>query len=102
MKKKHTIEPVKPKGIRIEVIENGVLTSNVRIPFFIVKMGLKLGQMAEYAQKKGRVNGELERLKDIDMEAILEALGSGELTLPCLLVEVDEQDKNQYVKITLE
>ncbi|WP_342757756.1 hypothetical protein [Kineothrix sedimenti] len=93
---------VKPKSIRIEVTENGVLTANVRIPYFVVKMGLKFGQMANNSKKKGDAENELERLKDIDMDAIFEALDSGEMTLPCVLVEVDEPDKNEHVKITLE
>lgn len=102
MKNNQNTNPVKPKGIRIEVIENGVLTANVRVPYFIVKMGLKFGQMADHSTKRGGAENELERLKDIDMDAILEALSNGELTLPCLLVEVDEPDKNEHVKITLE
>lgn len=93
---------VKPKSIRIEVTENGVLTANVRIPYFVMKMGLKFGQMANNSKKKGDAENELERLKDIDMDAIFEALDSGEMTLPCVLVEVDEPDKNEHVKITLE
>ncbi len=102
MDNKQNMKPVRPKGIRIEVTENGVLTANVRVPYFIVKIGLKFGQMADSSKKKGSVEDELERLKDIDMEGILEALGNGELTLPCLLVEADEPDKNEHVKITLE
>ncbi len=102
MERKHNMNPVKPKGIRIEVTENGVLAANVCVPYFIVKMGLKFGQMADSSKKKGSAEDELERLKDIDMDAILEALSNGELTLPCLLVEVDEPDKNEHVKIMLE
>ena len=102
MENKRNLDPVKPKGIRIEVTENGVLTTNVRVPYFLVKMGLKFWQMSDHSKKKESARDELERLKDIDMDAILEALSNGELTLPCLLVEVDEPDKNEHVKITLE
>ncbi len=102
MENNQNMNPVKPKGIRIEVTENGVLTANVRMPYFIVKMGLKFGQMAHHSKKKRSAEDELERLKDIDFDAIFEELNSGELTLPCLLVEVDEPDKNEHVKITLE
>lgn len=102
MENKKNINPIKPRGIRIEVTENGILTSNVRMPYFIVKMGLKFGQMADHSKKKGNAEDELMRLKDVDMDAILEALSNGELSLPCLLVEIDEPDKNQHVKITLE
>ena len=96
------MKSVKPKSIRIEVTENGVLTANVRIPYFVVKMGLKFGQMANNSKKKGDAENKLERLKDIDMDAIFEALDNGEMTLPCVLIEVDEPDKNEHVKITLE
>jgi len=96
------MKTVKPKSIRIEVTENGVLTANVRIPYFVMKMGLKFGQMANNSKKKGDAQNELERLKDIDMDAIFEALDNGEMTLPCVLIEVDEPDKNEHVKITLE
>ncbi|WP_410768814.1 hypothetical protein [Fontibacillus sp. BL9] len=102
MENKQNMKPVKPKWIRIEVTENGVKTANLRVPYFIVKIGLRFGQMADYSKKKGSAENELERLKDVDMDAILELLGSGELTLPCLLVDVNEPDKNQHVKITLE
>lgn len=102
MENKQNMNSIKPKGIRIEVTENGVLTANVRVPYFIVKMGLKFGPAADHSKKRGSAEDELERLKDMDMDAIFEALNSGELTLPCLLVEVDEPDKNEHVKITLE
>lgn len=95
-------QSVKPKGIHIEVTENGVLTANVLIPYVVAKMGLKLGQAADNAKEKGNTQDQLERLKDIDLEAILEALDSDEMTLPCLLTEVDEADNNRHVKITLE
>ncbi|WFR55273.1 hypothetical protein QA584_16865 [Anaerocolumna sp. AGMB13025] len=102
MENKKKVKPVKPQGIRIEVTENGVLTTNVRIPYFIAKMGLKFGQKAEHSKKKGSAEDELQRLKDVDIDGILAALENGELTLPCLLAEADESDKNQHIKITLE
>ncbi|GEM_PF-2450548 len=102
MENEHRSKPVKPKNILIQVTEEGTLKTNVRVPFFMLKMGLKFGQMAANAKKPGAREEELERLKDIDMDAILEALNSGELSLPCLLVDVDEPNKNQHVKITLE
>lgn len=68
MKNQENSKPVKPKGIRIQVTENGVLTANVQIPYFIVKMGLKFGQMADNSKKKGSHEDELERLKNIDID----------------------------------
>ena len=100
MENKHKVNSVKPQGIRIEVTENGVLTANVHVPLFVAKMGLIFGQ--NHSKKKENAENELDRLKDIDMDAILKALDNGVVTLPCLLVEVDEPDKNEHVKITLE
>jgi hypothetical protein len=93
-------KPMKPKTLVVKVTENGKLTANVRIPFIIVKMGMKFGQM-ELKAKEGNKD-ELERLKDIDFDSILEALNSGELSLPCILVDVDEPAKNEHVTIILE
>ena len=102
MNNAQNLKPVKPKGIRVEVTKNGILTANVRIPYAIVKMGLKFGHMADSSKRKGTAEDELERLKNVDFDAVLEALNNGEMSLPCLLVEVDEQEKNEHVKITLE
>ncbi len=102
MDRQQNPKPAKPKGIRIQVTENGVLTANVRIPYFIAKIGLKFGQTADNSKKKKSAEDELERLKAVDMDAVLEALGNGEISLPCLLVEVDEPDKNEHITITLE
>jgi hypothetical protein len=98
----HRSKPVKPKNIVIQVTEQGKLKTNVRVPFFMVKMGLKFGQMAANVKKTDKHEKELEMLKDIDMDVILEALSSGEISLPCVLVDVEELDKNQHVKIMLE
>ena len=75
MENKQNMKTVKPKKIRIEVTEKGVLTANVCVPYFVVKMGIKFGQMSGNSKKKESAEDELERLKDIDMDAILEALG---------------------------
>ncbi|MGN6711117.1 hypothetical protein [Anaerocolumna jejuensis] len=102
MDNQQNYRPVKPKGIRIQVTENGALTTNVLIPYFAVKMGLHFGQMTGNSRKKGKAADELELLKDIDIEAVLDLLNKGELSLPCLLAEVDEPDKNEHATITLE
>lgn len=101
MENEQTVKPVKPRGVRIEVTRNGMTTANVRVPYFFVKMGLKFGQTAE-ASKEGGCAEELERLREVDMDSIFGALDSGDLTLPYPLAEVDEPEKNQHVKITLE
>lgn len=100
MENKNNKNPVKPQGIHIEVTQNGVLTANVRFPFSIAKMWMKFGQITDFSKKKGNAEDALEHLKDVDLDAIFESLNNGELSLPCLLAEVDEH--NQHVKITLE
>ncbi len=102
MKKNQQVKPIKPKYIHIQVTKNGESTANVHIPYFVVKMGIKFGQMSADAKQKGQGKEELDRLKDIDLDAIQEALNNGEFSLPCLLVDVDEPDKNEHVTITLE
>lgn len=102
MENQKKLKPIKPKTLLIQVTENGKLTANVRVPFFLVKMGIKFGQMELNAKKQENHTNELERLKDIDLDSILEALNSGELSLPCLLVDVDEPEKNEHVTIILE
>jgi hypothetical protein len=95
-------QQVKPKYIHIQVTQNGKSTANVHIPYFFVKMGMKFGQMSADAKQPENGKEELDRLKDIDLNAIQEALNNEELSLPCLLVDVDEPDKNEHVTITLE
>ncbi len=102
MEKNQQVKPIKPKYIHIQVTKNGESTANVHVPYFFVKMGIKFGQMSADTKQQGHGREELDRLKDIDLGAIQEALNNGELTLPCLLADVDEPDKNEHVTITLE
>lgn len=102
MEKNQKVKPIKPKYIHIQVTKNGESTANVHIPYFFVKMGIKFGQMSADAKQQGHGKEEFYRLKDIDLDAIQEALNSGELSLPCILADVDEPDKNEHVTITLE
>lgn len=92
--------PVRPKSIFIEVAEGGKRQPDVRIPFFMVKAGMKIGQALHSQKAKG--GNELDLLKDIDIDAIVSSIGKGELTLPCLLAEVDDSENDKHVKITLE
>lgn len=99
MNNQPNLKSIKPKAIRIQVRKNDILTTNMRIPYFALKMGVKIGKIIDKSNK-GNVDTELERLKDIDR--ILEALNYEEISLPYLLVEVDEGEKKDHVTITLE
>ncbi|MGO5072453.1 hypothetical protein ACTQ4K_00635 [Clostridium sporogenes] len=92
---------IHPKNILIQVTEVGKPQTNVRIPFFVVRAGMKIGQ-AVSARKTAKYGNELDMLKDIDMDAILSSLNNDELTLPCLLVDVEDSENERHVKITLE
>lgn len=92
---------IKPKNILIQVTEGGKSQPNVRIPLFMVKMGMKIGQTVN-SKKSAEHGNELEMLKDIDIDAIVSSIGNGELTLPCLLVDVEDSVNDRHVKITLE
>jgi len=91
-----------PKHMLIQVMEQGVLKVNVRLPFFLVKMGLKFGRMAANANHTGSGDKALEYLKDVDLDAVLQSLDNGELSLPLLLVDVDEPENNTHVTLLLE
>jgi len=60
---------------------------------------MKIGQ-AVSNHKTTKRQDELDMLKDID--TILNSLNNGELTLPCLLVDVEDRENERHVKITLE
>lgn len=93
---------VNPKQMLIQVTQQGQPKVNVRIPFFLVKMGLKFGQMAVDAKQAGGHDQALEYLKEVDLDSVMQALHSGEASLPMTLVDVDEPEKNTHVNIVLE
>jgi hypothetical protein len=92
---------IHPKNILVQVTEAGKPQSNVRIPFFVVRAGMKIGK-AIGNHKTTKRQDELDMLKDIDIDTILTSLNNGELTLPCLLVDVEDSENERHVKITLE
>jgi len=94
---------IHPKNILVQVTKAGKPQSNVRIPFFVVRAGMKIGK-AVNNHKTTKRQDELDMLKDIDIDidTILASLNNGELTLPCLLVDVEDSENERHVKITLE
>lgn len=95
MDKPEKSKPIKPKSFHINVVEDGKVTTDVSIPFFLIKMGMK------FAQKEAK-GDDLKMLEEVDLDSIIDALNSGELTLPCTLIDVEETDKNKHVTITLQ
>ncbi len=90
---------IKPKRFRIQVIEDGKVIVNVKFPFGLAKAGLKLATVV--GSKAPEASN---HLKDIDINEILDALSSGDITLPYTFVDVDsdENGKHQHVTIVLE
>ncbi|WRS26161.1 hypothetical protein U6B65_07285 [Oscillospiraceae bacterium MB08-C2-2] len=93
-----------PKRILIKVTEGGKSKVNVKVPFSLVRVGLKLGQAA--GAMSGKLSPEnaaaLEMLKTIDIDEIMSALSEGDITLPYALVDVDDESKGEHVQIVLE
>ena len=87
------------KGLLIRITEEGKTQPEVRIPYFVFKTGMKLGKIAGGKKNSGR---EWEMLNALDMDLVLESLNNGEQSLPCLLTEVDDAEKNQHIEIWLE
>ena len=107
-----------PKRIRVQAVEDGNTIVNVRIPFPLVKVALKLGKAgallgAKYAAKSGKEAQFLYKVNDIDILAyvneidideVLESLSDGEISLPYTMVDmVDREDgKSTHVEVILE
>lgn len=99
-----TIRPEQPRRILVNVTENGRQKVNIKLPFSLIKAGLKLGKSiggfgARYAadENDARI---LESLQDIDMDEIMEMLNDGEITLPYRIVDVDSE--GAHAEIVLE
>ncbi|MDL2234193.1 hypothetical protein LJC63_11540 [Ruminococcaceae bacterium OttesenSCG-928-L11] len=88
----------KPKRLIVRVFEHGISKVNVRVPFSLVKIGLKMG--TKFAAN-GEGNDEVNRaLHDIDFDELLSEIESGEITLPYKIVDVEDGDK--VVEVILE
>lgn len=109
-----TINPgtsgIKPDKIKITVIDN--MTSktkvDIRIPFSLLKAGLKIGKasMALGAKYSSDQDSQqiMELLKEIDIDEILSSLDDGDITLPYTMIDMDnlEDGKNEHIEIVLE
>ena len=93
-----------PSRLRVLITEHGQRKVNVKIPFTVVRLALKLGRgMGGLAVTFGGTDGAkvAEALEQIDLDEILRQLGDGEIPLPCTLVDIDAED-NVNVQVVLE
>ena len=98
-----------PKRILIQVTEHGKTKVNVKIPFSLMRAALKLGKTAGligvistkymHSDMEAEI---LEAVKSIDPDEILSSLSEGAMSLPCAIVDVDDDVSDQQVKIILE
>lgn len=93
-----------PKRILILVSEAGRTKTNIKLPFSLVRAALKIGKTvgavgAKYAPEEAEA---MDMLKSIDIDEILEGLNDGEITLPYVMIDVDDDEKDQHIKVVLE
>jgi hypothetical protein len=97
-----TMRTAKPKRLCVLVTENGRQTTNVRMPYFMFKMGMKFGKMAAANGDIPDCADAMSYLEGFDLVELERSLASGEQELPLTLVDVDEPDKNSHVTVTIE
>ena len=98
--------PVQPKRLVILVTEGERTKVNIRLPFSLarvgLKMGLSLGTLGAKHSKDPETAQALEALRDIDINEILGALSEGDITLPYTIVDVDDDENGGHVQVTLQ
>jgi len=93
-----------PKRIIVRVTDGGKAKVNVRIPFSLVRTGLKLGQTigSLVAKHSPEYSKEFAILKDIDIDELLSSISEGEVSLPYTFVDVEEEEEGKHVQVVLE
>ncbi len=96
-----------PRRIRVRVESGGKPKVNVKIPFSLVRVGLKMGKSfgalgAKYSKDNPDDMAALEMLKDLDVDELLNSLHDGEISLPYTLVDVEDEEKGENVLVVLE
>lgn len=93
-----------PRRIRVLVTENGQSKANVKVPFSLVRAGLKIGKAATAVGAKHAKDDDevalLNAISNIDVDELIASLDDGEITLPYTIVDVDED--NSHVTVILE
>lgn len=95
---------VVPKRILVKVVEGGRTKVNVRVPFSLVRVGLKLGKtFGSLSHTNDQAGKEaLEALRDVDIDELLDSIADGDITLPYTMVDVDDIEKGEHVTVILE
>lgn len=97
-----TARNAKPKRMCVLVTEHGKQTTNVKMPYFMFKMGMKFGKMAADNGDIPDCGNAMAYLEGFDIAELERSLASGEQELPLVLVDVDEPGKDTHVTVTLE
>lgn len=100
-------EGVSPKRVVVLVTENGKQKVNVRVPFSLVRVGLKMGKSIgaislKSAKDDPQAQQALDILNNIDVDELLAGIDDGEITLPYAIVDVDDEDSGDQVRVVLE
>ena len=97
---------VMPKRILIMVSENGKTIVNIRLPFSLVrvalKMGVSIGSMSAKHTSDPETAQALEMLKTIDIDESLGSLSDGDISLPYSMIDVDDDNSGDHGKSVLE
>ena len=96
-----------PKRIYVHVTEGGKSKVNVKIPFSLVRVGLKLGKTFGALGMKNTQNSPeqaaaMEMLQNLDIDEVLNSIGEGDVTLPYTIVDVEDPEKGEHVKVVIE
>ena len=98
---------VSPKRVVVLVTENGKQKVNVRVPFSLVRVGLKMGKSIgaislKSAKDDPQAQQALDILNNIDVDELLASIDDGEITLPYAIGDVDDEDSGDQVRVVLE
>jgi len=91
-----------PARLRVRVTERGRQKVNIKVPFAVVRLALKLGKgLNGLIATFGGPDGEkiADALREVDLDEILREIGDGEIPLPCTLVDVDVDVEGDIVHI---
>ncbi|MDL2273240.1 hypothetical protein LJC34_01610 [Oscillospiraceae bacterium OttesenSCG-928-G22] len=95
-----------PKRLVVLVTEGGRAKVNVKIPFSLLRVGLKLGKsFGSIGQKHSKDPADaeaFEMLNNLDVDELLASISDGDITLPYVMVDADDEEKGQHVTVTLE
>lgn len=94
-----------PKKIIVRITDKGKVKVNVKLPFSLIKAGLKIGQAAMTLGAKYVNDAQeaqlLNAFKEIDVEELLECISQGEISLPYTMVDIDDEE-GQNILVSLE